>query len=105
MGARDTLTENANLADSSHAPFYARLCRLMREDVAEGGPTWELLEPYADEPAEEFYPFRALAGVHHRVLAGDAPELERHYASTGGDGDADAAWPHAVSYTHLTLPT
>lgn len=89
-----TLTENARLADTSEAPFYARLLRLMHADVEHEGPTWDLLEPYADQPAEEYYPFRALAGVHHRVLAGDAPELERHYASTGGDGDADAAWPH-----------
>lgn len=97
-GSRDkllaTLEENARLADSSNAPFYARLLRLMREDVEKGGPTWELLEPYADEPAEEYYPLRALAGVHHRVLAGDESELEKHYASTGGDGDAEAAWPH-----------
>jgi hypothetical protein len=89
-----TLDENARVADSSEAPFYARLCRLMHEDVEQEGPTWDLLEPYADQPADEYYPFRALAGVHHRVLAGDAPELAAHFASTGGDGDADAAWPH-----------
>ena len=31
---------------------------------------------------------RLLGGVHRMVLAGDAPDLARHYPSTGGDGDA-----------------
>lgn len=29
------------------------------------------------------------------MLSGQAPNLERHYPSTGGDGDAEAAWPTA----------
>jgi hypothetical protein len=33
--------------------------------------------------------------VHRIVLSGQAPNLERHYPSTGGDGDAEAAWPTA----------
>jgi hypothetical protein len=65
----------------------------MAQDVKEGGPTWELLEAYADEPIDEYYPFRALAGIHHMVLAGELPELARHYPSVGGDGDPEPAWP------------
>lgn len=30
----------------------------------------EPLEPYAGEPATEYFPFRALAGVHHEMLSG-----------------------------------
>jgi len=88
-----TLRKNSEEAASWSSPMYSRFCARMAEDVEAGGPTWELLEPYADEPADEYYPFRALAGVHHMVLSNELPELARHYPSEGGDGDAEAAWP------------
>ena len=87
------LAELSRDAAAWHSPLYAGLTERMREDVLAGGPTWDLLEPYADEPIDEYYPFRALAGIHHMVLAGEVPELERHYPSVGGDGDVAAAWP------------
>ncbi len=97
MSARDhlleTLRKNAEEAASWQSPMYSLFCTRMAEDVEAGGPTWELLETYADEPADEYYPFRALAGVHHMVLSKELPELSRHYPSEGGDGDAEAAWP------------
>lgn len=97
MSARDTLVATLDeLADDAvkiGSPFYQRLCEHMRDDAAAGGPTWDLLERYAEERPDEFYPYRALGGVHHEVLAGTAPELAKHYPSVGGDGDADAAWP------------
>jgi hypothetical protein len=75
------------------SPFYAELTRLMAADVEAGGPCWDLLEPYALQPSTEYYPLRALAGVHRMVLDGSAPRLRAHYPSTGGDGDVTAAWP------------
>ncbi|UJA21424.1 DUF2332 domain-containing protein [Thermoleophilia bacterium SCSIO 60948] len=81
------------VAEASPSPFYATLLARMREDVIAGGPTWELLRRYADQPREEYYGFRALAGVHHEVLSGERPELAAHYPSAGGDGDTGAAWP------------
>lgn len=50
-------------------------------------------EPYAAEPRTEFFPLRALAGVDEMVLAGEISELDAHYPSVGGDGEAGAAWP------------
>lgn len=78
---------------TGESPFYAELMELMAADVDAGGPCWELLGPYADEPRSEFFPLRALAGVHRMVLDGSAPSLRAHYPSVGGDGDARAAWP------------
>lgn len=78
---------------AGESPFYETLVAAMAADVREGGPVWALLERYASEPATEFFPLRALAGVHHMVLAGELPELEVHYPSVGGDGDAAASWP------------
>lgn len=73
--------------------FYAGLLARMIADVEAGGPTWGVLGPHAVAPFTDAYPLRVLGGVHRRVLAGRAPDLARHYPSTGGDGDADAAWP------------
>lgn len=84
---------DAAIAAASPSPFYEVLLGRMAEDVRAGGPTWELLERYAEEEATEFFPFRALAGVHAEVLSGDRPELAERYPSAGGDGDADSAWP------------
>jgi hypothetical protein len=98
--ARDTLlatlAENADVARLSPSPFYARLLERMADDVRADGPTWTLLAPYATEPATEYFPFRALAGVHYEVLAGERPALAAHFPSVGGDGDADAAWPQVL---------
>jgi hypothetical protein len=66
----------------------------MADDVKQHGPTLDLLAPTADEPFESYYPLRLLSAVHWLVLQGKARELDAHYPSVGGDGDADAAWPH-----------
>jgi hypothetical protein len=34
-----------------------------------------------------------MGAVHRLVLTGRVAQLARHYPSTGGDGDAEAAWP------------
>lgn len=88
-----TLAENRDVAELSPSPFYVELLERMTDCVRSGGPTWDLLAPYAGEPATEYYPFRALAGVHHEVLSGARPGLAARYPSAGGDGDAAAAWP------------
>jgi hypothetical protein len=88
-----TLTKDREVAAGSPSPFYVTLLERMIDDVRAGGPTWDLLAPYALEPPSEWYAFRALAGVHHEVLAGERPELAARFPSVGGDGDADAAWP------------
>jgi hypothetical protein len=75
------------------SPFYAALGHLMADDLEAGGPVWDLLGAMSDAPFGEAYGLRLLGGVHRLVLGGGAPDLARHYASVGGDGDARAAWP------------
>jgi hypothetical protein len=86
-----TLAHNHAVAETS--PFYAALLGRMAADVRDGGPSWRLLEPYASEPATEYFPFRALAGVHLEVLEGKRPQLAARFPANGAGGDADAAWP------------
>ncbi len=97
-----TTDEPAALADllRGHAwycrevgsPFYADLMEHMVDDVVDNGPTRTLIAPDAHDPGA-VHRLRVLAGVHRLALAGDAPELARHFPTTGGDGDAAAAWP------------
>jgi hypothetical protein len=79
--------------DAIGSPFYGALGQRMADDVDRGGPIWELLADSATKSFNEAYALRLLGGVHRLVLAGRAPGLERHYPSTGGDGDAAAVWP------------
>lgn len=95
-GSRDTLLatldHNRAIAAAS-SPFYAALMEAMATDVRDGGPTWDLLGPYADEPATEYYPFRALAGIHLEVLEGKRPALADTFPADGAPGDPTTAWP------------
>ncbi len=87
------LNESAEVARRSPSAFYDTLLVAMAADVRAGGPTWRLLDPYADEAPDQYYALRALAGVHREVLAGERPQLSARYPSVGGDGNAAAAWP------------
>jgi hypothetical protein len=75
------------------SPFYARLLESATADLEAGGPVWQVLSGFEKEDRGSAIALRLLAPVHRKVLAGDLTELDRHYPSTGGDGDAMAAWP------------
>lgn len=75
------------------SPFYAALLESAAEDVEQNGPTWNVLEGFEGESAWQAIALRLMGPVHRLVLDGRLPELARHYPSTGGDGDAAAAWP------------
>ncbi len=85
--------ESAGLREIG-SPFYGDLEVLLADDVETGGPAWALLESRSGVPTDDALALRLLGGVHRMVLAGTAPDLARHYPSTGGDGDAAAAWWH-----------
>lgn len=75
------------------SPFYGRLLGLLADDVVVGGPARDLLAPLGARVVDGYYPLRLLAAAHWLALQGKAPDIAAHFASTGGDGDADAAWP------------
>jgi len=89
----DALRHQAAACAYLDSRFYDALLTNMAADAARGGPSARLLEPYASNLVDDAYALRVMGGIHFRVLRGGAPDLAAHYPSTGGDGNADAAWP------------
>jgi hypothetical protein len=81
----------------SGSPFYGALFDQMADDVERRGSFWVLLEPFASEPFGTVRPLRVMGAIHKLVLSGQAPALAAHFASVGGDGDAEIAWPIIVA--------
>ena len=75
------------------SPLYASLLESAADDLELEGPVWEVLSGFEDERGSAALSLRLMAAVHRLVLDDELPELARHYPSTGGDGDAGAAWP------------
>ena len=80
---RDGLTQSS--------PLYYRLLDVAIEDVENAGICAEVLAetPEGVEPVLDALPLRFLGGVHGLVLDGHAPDLARHYPSSGGRFDPD----------------
>jgi hypothetical protein len=74
------------------SPIYGHLLEMAAGDLEAGGPVARTIEPYIDKPFNFTHHLRLLGATHRLAITGDAPELAAHYPSTGGDGDADAAW-------------
>lgn len=87
------LKRQAGWCQELGSPFYATLLARAAEDLERGGPVADLLSSFAGEPGRLALALRFMAAVHRLVLDGTLPELSGHYPSTGGDGDAEAAWP------------
>lgn len=93
---RDALLEKIELQRVGFVklgcPFYDEFSALLAADVAADGPTTALLEPHGEHAFEQMYMLRLLGGVHRCALDGTSPALAAHFPSTGGDGDAAAAF-------------
>lgn len=91
---RERLAETIRLQGAGCAalgcPFYEAVCRELAQDVRDGGPTGQILLPFADQSFGSAYVLRLLGGVHLLALNGQAPALADHFPSTRGDGDAKA---------------
>ncbi len=73
--------------------FYGALLESAVVDLEEEGPVWRVLDGFEGESGSAAIALRLMGAVHRIVLSGKAPDLARHYPTTGGDGDAAAAWP------------
>jgi hypothetical protein len=75
------------------SPLYATLLERSAADCETGGVVWSILEGQEHESIAAAVALRFMGAVHRLVLAGEVPELARHYPSAGGRvGDLDDAW-------------
>jgi hypothetical protein len=75
------------------SPLYAELMARAAVDVEARGPVFDVLVGHEGDPGEDAIALRLFAGLHRLALDGGAPDVAAHFPSTGGDSDADAAWP------------
>jgi hypothetical protein len=79
------------------SPIYSYVLQRAADDLEAGGPVWRVVEPYVDRPYNFTHHLRMLGATHRLALTGEAPALAAHYPTTGGDGDAEAAWKAFVA--------
>jgi hypothetical protein len=75
------------------SPLYGELMERAAHDVETGGPVLDVLAGHEADPGMYMHALRLFGGLHRLALEGRAPALAAHFPSTGGDGDAAAAWP------------
>ncbi|HEY9180124.1 MAG TPA: DUF2332 domain-containing protein [Candidatus Baltobacteraceae bacterium] len=79
------------------SPFFGALLGY----AAHAYETDSVLRDLLERHARRSRPGLRLGGAaHFRALRGLAPEIARHYPSTGGDGDAHAAWQAILRDMH-----
>ncbi|OJZ65321.1 hypothetical protein BRW65_28310 [Mycobacterium paraffinicum] len=88
-----TLRAQGRFCARSGSPMYGELFELVARDVESGGVFATILSGHEEDPARLAVPLRLLGGLHRLVLDGRARLLRRWYPSTGGNWDAEAAWP------------
>jgi len=97
LPARDVLAARLRLQAQGCAelgsPFYASLLESAAADLGAGVAVLDVLAEFEGEPEWSALALRLMGAVHRLVLQGRLPQLEPHYPSVGGDGDAAAAWP------------
>jgi hypothetical protein len=91
-----TLRSQGRFCGASGSPMYDELFELVATDVEAGGVFATILSGHENDPSREAVPLRLLGGLHRLVLDGRAPALRRWYPSTGGNWDAETAWPEIL---------
>jgi hypothetical protein len=75
------------------SPMYGDVLDRVAADVEAGGVFAAILSGHENDSGRLALPLRLLGGLHRLALDGRASGLRRWYPSTGGQWDAEAAWP------------
>lgn len=86
------------------SPLYADLMARAAADVEARGPVFDVLVGHENDPGEHAIALRLFAGLHRLALEGGALDVAAHFPSTGGDADADAAWPAVLDAVRREEP-
>lgn len=79
------------------SPFFGTILRAAAAAYERDETLSTMLDRHVDRPR---IGLRLGGAAHYRVLRGLAPEAAAHYPSTGGDGDAFAAWNAILADIH-----
>jgi hypothetical protein len=79
------------------SPLYEGLLTRAAADLEHAGAVSETLRGHEHDPPNSMLPLRFLGAVHRLVLSGQAPALAQFYPSSGGEPDAERAWPALVA--------
>lgn len=90
MPMADVIRLQQEACERAGSHLYARILEAVADDLAAGGTSATLLEPWSSNALADAIPLRLLAAVHRIVLDGRAPELARSYPSAGGVAANDA---------------
>lgn len=93
--------QQASACTELGSPLYGRLLGLLADDIASGGPTWEVMGQRSDLRFGQAGALRLVGTAHRLALATTAPEWAAVLPDCGGtvpvdDGELLAAWHHLV---------
>ena len=94
-------TQQAESCAELGSPLYARLLSLLATELAQTGPTWEVIAPWAELRFGQAGPLRLLGAAHRLALSGAAPSWAQVLPSCGGqvpitDGELISVWSELV---------
>lgn len=91
----DGIARHADVLERDRrSPLYVALMRGAAESARAGGLVTDVFPDGPGAPGS-VPAGRLMAALHHLVLAGDAPQLARHFPSAGGKEPPDRAWAAA----------
>lgn len=85
----ERIERQAGVCTSMGSPFYGTLLSEMARAYREDAALRALLDRHE---ARSRLGLRLAGAAHYRALCCDAPSIAARFPSTGGDGDANAAW-------------
>lgn len=88
-GIRERIERQAGACASMGSAFYGTLLQEMARAYDADAAVRALLDRHESRSRVGL---RLAGAAHYRALCGDAPGIARRFPSTGGDGDAAAAW-------------
>ena len=94
-------TQQAESCAELGSPLYGRLLSLLATEVAQTGPTWEVIAPRAELRFGQAGPLRLLGAAHRLALRGAAPSWALMLPSCGGEvpttnGELISGWSELV---------
>jgi len=78
------------------SPLYDRLLNAVADDIAGGGPSWDVAAELAGDSPDSAPALRFMGTVHRLVLEEKAEVLAQHYPSAGGTDRGDP-WPAFIA--------